>query len=260
MNPRQRRGVLLMALATLGALVVFVSVLSYVGSVRDEVGNLGIALRLSQDVEAFGVVDEAVWEEVQVPVRWMSATTITDPRETIGLVAGTALPAGSFLQRGMLIEQPSLEQGQREIAILIDAETGVAGKVRGGSVVDIYATFSADGPLGQVARSDIIVTNALVLQVGRPTASGDEGFADQAVVPITFALSVEESLALTYAESFAANVRLAIVGGGDRTPLSPGQRTFDGGLAGAAGQAGQAGQTPAPARTPVPATQPTRRP
>lgn len=258
MNPRQRRGVLLMALATLGALVVFVSVLSYVGSVREEVGNLGTALRLSQDVEAFAVVDEAVWEEVQVPVRWMSATTITDPRETIGLVAGTALPAGSFLQRGMLVEQPSLEQGQREIAILIDAETGVAGKVRGGSVVDIYATFSAaDGPLGQVARSDIIVTNALVLQVGRPTASGDEGFADQAVVPITFALSVEESLALTYAESFAANVRLAIVGGGDRTPLAPGQRTFDGGLAGAAGSTDQ---PPAPARAPAPTTQPTRRP
>lgn len=256
MNPRQRRGVLLMALATLGAIAVFVSVLSYVSSVRAEVGNLGTALRLSQNVEAFGAVDDRVWEEVQLPMRWMSETMITDPRETVGLVAGTALPAGSYLQRGMLVEQPALGQGQREIAILIDAETGVAGKVRGGSVVDIYATFTGEGTQGQVSRSDIIVTNALVLQVGRPTPSGGEGFANEEVVPITFALSVEESLALTYAESFAENVRLAIVGGGDRTPLGPGQRTFNGGLA---ANSGPTRTAPAPAQV-TPSARPTASP
>jgi Flp pilus assembly protein CpaB len=230
-NPRQRRGVLLMAVATLGALIVFVSVLSYVASVREEVGELVTALQLSEDVDALDAVDEQVWQEVQVPRRWMPDTAITDPRETLGLVAGTALPSGSFLQRGMLVEPPTLSPGQREIAILIDAETGVGGKVRPGSVVDIYATFTGDPAVGLATRSDIIVTNALVLQVGQPTSAGGEGFSEQDAVPITFALSIEESLALTFAESFADKVRLAIVGGGDRTPLDPEQRTFDGGLA-----------------------------
>jgi pilus assembly protein CpaB len=236
-----------MAVATLGALVVFASVLSYVGSVRAEVGELGTALRLSADVEAFAAVDDTVWEEVQLPTRWMSATTITDPRETIGLVAGTALPAGSYLQRGMLVEAPALEQGQREIAILIDAETGVAGKVRGGSVVDIYATFTGDPGLGLPSRSDIIVTNALVLQVGQPMPAEGQGFDAQESVPITFALSVQESLALTFAESFADNVRLAIVGGGDRTPLQPKDRTFDGGLATPGRPAARSTVAPTPA-------------
>ena len=261
MNPRQRRGVLLMAVAALGALVVFVSVLSYVADVRREVGDLGTALRLSRDVPAFGVVDQTAFETVQVPRRWMPDTALGDPRETVGLVAGTALSAGSYLQRGMLVEQPALAQGQREIAILIDAETGVAGKVRGGSVVDIYATFAGDPTAGQATRSDIIVTNALVLQVGQPAAGGgDEGFADQEVVPVTFALSVEESLALTYAESFAEHVRLAIVGGGDRTPLPEGDRSFEGGLADTAAVRAAPAPTPAAAAaTPAPRATPSPR-
>jgi hypothetical protein len=41
-------------------------------------------------------------------------------------------------------------------------------------------------------------------------------------VPVTFALSVQESLILTFAESFATKVRLALIGGGDHVnPNAP---------------------------------------
>lgn len=230
MNPRQRRGVLLMVLATLGAVVVFVSVFGYVASVQEQVGDRVSTLRLVRDVPAFEPVDESMLERVDVPVRWLPETVVTDERSLQGLVAGTHLRAGSYVQDGMFVDRPALQQGQREIAILIDAETGVAGKVGRGSVVDIYATFQGESPTP--ARSEIIVTNARVIDVGNLTQEEGGDFDSKQVVPVTFALSVEESLALTYAESFASSVRLALVGGGDRTPLAPEERVFNGGLAG----------------------------
>lgn len=227
MNPRQRRGVLLMAVAGLGALAVFVSVIGYVGNVRRQVGALGPVLRLVRDMQPYEPIDSSMVEVVQVPDRWVPETAVRDIRAVEGMVAGTTLARGSYLQSGMLVARPALAQGEREIAILVDAETGVAGKVRPGSVVDIYATYA--GSRERPARSQIIVTNALVIDVGDVrTERGGDDFEESAVVPVTFALTVRESLAVTYAESFADHVRLALVGGGDRTPLTREQRIFEG--------------------------------
>ena len=41
----------------------------------------------------------------------------------------------------MLIAPPQLAPGQRELAILVDAETGVAGKIGPDSIVDVIATY-----------------------------------------------------------------------------------------------------------------------
>lgn len=216
-----------MVVAGLGALVVFVSVLSYVGSVRREVGALAPVLRLARDMAAYEQIDESMVELVQIPARWIPDTAIRDIRAVEGLVAGTPLVRGSYLQQGMLVSRPALAQGEREIAIVVDAEAGVAGKVTPGSIVDIYATYA--GTSKRAPRSQIIVTNALVIDVGEPrTDRGDDEFDESRVVPVTFALTVRESLAVTYAESFAEHVRLALVGGGDRTPLTPNERIFEG--------------------------------
>ena len=71
----------------------------------------------------------------------------------------------------MLVDPPGLETGYREVAILVDAETGVAGKVRSGDRVDIIATTAGDE--GVPDRAEVWVSNALVLEVGLPTASED---------------------------------------------------------------------------------------
>ena len=54
MNPRQRRGVLLLILAALGAIGVFAAVSSYVADVREQVTPTTTALRLTRDVPAQG--------------------------------------------------------------------------------------------------------------------------------------------------------------------------------------------------------------
>jgi pilus assembly protein CpaB len=220
MNPKQRRGVVFLILAGLGAAAIFFMVASYVASVQAAVGDYAPVLRLRTDISPYKPVTGDLVEEVKVPRRWLPATAVNTKAELRGLVASTALKRGSYLEQDMLTPPPALNPGQREIAILVDAETGVAGKIRSGGLVDIYATF--EGSKGVPAASKIVVRQARIIDVGaveRITGEdkGQTSFEANQVVPVTFALTVPESLALTYAESFATKVRLALIGGGDNT-------------------------------------------
>lgn len=225
MNPRQRRGVMLLVLAGLGAVGVFAAVASYVSNVRSQVTPMTSVLRVVRDVPAYRPITQDMVNTVQVPQRWVPSAAMSDPTQVQGTVADVPLTAGSFLQRGMVGPPPQLGPGQRELAILVDAETGVAGKVRPGDTVDIEATFG--GTQKTPPRSSIVVPNARVLDVGQVFHSGGSAGATLSnardVVPITFALSVQESLVLTYAESFAATVRLALVRPGEQSSVPPGQ-------------------------------------
>lgn len=212
-----------MILAALGAVLVFVSVLSYVGEVRAQVGNMRTVLKLTEDVPANTEVTAGMVEPVQAPAKWTPETMFSDVGELQGKVAASNLPQGSYLQKGSVIPAPALEQGQREIAIMINAETGVAYKVKPGSVVDIYATF--DGTEQQPVPCAVrVLSSVRVIDVGQTSTQEDTSTAGQSiensVVPITFALTSEQSLELTYAESFASTLRLARIGGVG-TPAPP---------------------------------------
>ncbi|POM25064.1 SAF domain protein [Actinomadura rubteroloni] len=223
MNPRQRRGVLLMILAGIGSIVVFVSVVGYVGDVRAEVGVKTDVLQLKQAVPAYTEVRPDMVQRVQVPRKWTPQTMVADTGQLQGKVAAADLPAGSYVQQGMLVPAPDLQPGQREIAIMINAETGVAGKVQEGMLVDIYATYVTiddNNDNKQASCAARIVKSAKIIQIGTVTTQRDDKNAQQTsnVVPITFALSAADSLKLTREESFADKIRLALIGGSGLTP------------------------------------------
>ena len=44
----------------------------------------------------------------------------------------------------MLVTPPEINEGEREVAILVDAATGVAGKIEPGRQVDVIASYAAD--------------------------------------------------------------------------------------------------------------------
>lgn len=226
MNPRQRRGIILLGLSVVGAVAVFVSVASFVNQVRAEVGPTIAVLQLTSAATAFEPVTEDMVTAVEIPERWAPDTVMTDPTQLLGVVAGVDLPGGVLLQEGMLVARPAIEPGQREIAILVDAETGVAGKIGPGSVVDIYATFPGDQETPP--QSVIVVQDAAIVDVDVPTTkpSRDGTFAEQSVVPVTFAVSVAESLQIAYVESFGQEVRLALRSPTDRDELSPDERRY----------------------------------
>jgi pilus assembly protein CpaB len=70
-----------------------------------------------------------------------------------------------------------------------------------------------------------------VIDVGRPELKGGRGVQEQAadpeqVVPVTFALDARQALTVTYAESFAQEVRLALLRPGEEAALSPRDRVY----------------------------------
>jgi pilus assembly protein CpaB len=230
MNSRQRRGVILLVLSALCALAAFAGVLSVINDVKSKVGPEVTAYRLKTDVKPYTQLSAAQFEKTRVPERWLSDTAVTDLRLIEGKIAVTTLRKGSLLQSDMLVDEPELQPGQQEVAIMIDAATGVAGKITPGSLVNVYATFRGERG-GRPDQSRIIVTNAKVLDVGdltplRPDADSRDRDVTEAV-PITFALSAADAQRLTYAESFAERVRLALVAPGETTDVPQQDRTYE---------------------------------
>ncbi|MEU8348360.1 Flp pilus assembly protein CpaB [Streptomyces sp. NPDC048845] len=229
MNSRQRRGVVLLLLSVLCAAAAFAGVLSVIGDVRSKVGPETTAYEVKSDVQPYEALSKAQFEKVSMPERWLPKTAVTDLDGISGKVALTPLRKGSLLQSDMVVERPALQKGEQEIAIMIDAATGVAGKIRPGARVNIFATFDADEQGGK-PQSKVIVAGAEVIDVGRLTAlEGDEDDRRRRAgdaVPITFALDTLDAQRVAYAESFATHVRLALVAPGSSDPVSPDDRTY----------------------------------
>lgn len=236
MNPRQRRGFLLLGLAFLGAVAVFVGVASYVADVRKNIRPETTVLILNRNVEAQQPVTADMLDRLEVPEKFVSDQALTDPTAIASRVAGQRLPKGAQLQEGMLVTPPALRQGQREISVLISAETGVAGKIQPGDLVDIEATYGGDQR--SLPRARTIISRAQIVTIGAPQqgtgrrnfgteedAQGAAGGTD-AVVPVTFALAPRGVLILTHAESFAQEVRLALVRPGDQTSITKKGREY----------------------------------
>jgi pilus assembly protein CpaB len=230
MNSRQRRGIILLLLSVLCALGAFAGVLSVINDVKSKVGPEVAAYRVRSDIEPYTQLGAAQFEKVEMPERWLSENAVTDLSQVRGKIAVTRLKAGSLLQTDMIVDTPALRPGQQEVAIMIDAATGVAGKITPGSTVNVYATF--EGPReGDPDQSKIIVTNARVIDVGELTSlEPDEDSRDREptdAVPITFALSTIDAQRITYAESFARRVRLALVAPGGDTDVPDQDRTYE---------------------------------
>ena len=230
MNSRQRRGVLLLLLSVICALGAFAGVLSVINDVKSKVGPEVTAYEVKKDIKPYTSLTSAQFEKTEMPERWLSANAITDLAEIRGKIAVTTLKQGSLLQSDMIVDQPALQPGQEEVAIMIDAATGVAGKITAGSKVNVYATFEGQRE-GDPDLSKIIVTNAAVLDVGELTPlqpDADDRTRDATdAVPITFALSALDAQRITYAESFAKRVRLALVAPGETGTVPEQDRTYE---------------------------------
>ena len=249
MNPRQRKGVILILFTVAGALVTFALVFLYVSSVASQVGPMTTVVTLKRDVTALTALTQEDVVIKEVPERWVPEQALRTFAQTEGLVTAGSYRTGDMIQAGMLESPPGLEPGQREVAIIVDAETGVAGKVSSGQSVDIIATV--EDPDTKAQEAQVVVENALVIDVGVPTGVREEdasgNFTDQQGVPVTFALSSQDALKVAYAESFAVKVRLALRGKGDEAALDPGSTQYGGTAGGepAAAQDPAAGQQPA---------------
>ena len=230
MNPRQRRGVLFLAFAVIGAIAVFFSVVGYVNDVESQVGNRVTAYVVSSTVQAYQPLEPEDLEEVEIPERWLPEGAVRSAEDLLGNVTAARLSKGTLLQASNLVPQPSLQPGQREIAVLVDAETGVAGKVSPGDYVDVWATFD-ESVTGSGPRTKLIAQQLLVIDVGlkvsREKARSNGAVSETQAVPVTFATERSQIQALSFAESFAVETRLALRPPGDTSVVPGEERTYE---------------------------------
>ncbi|MFJ5549586.1 Flp pilus assembly protein CpaB [Streptomyces sp. NPDC093225] len=226
MNSRQRRGVILLLLSVLCALGAFFGVLSVIGDVNSKVGPEVVAYRVRGDIAPYTELGPADFEKIKIPKRWLPDNAVTDLAEVREKTVLTTLKAGSLLQDDMFVDRPQLKPGEQEISVKVDAEPGVAGKIRPGDRVTVIATFKGKKDGADVSK--IMVADARVLGVGKATVV-ERGAAPRSpseAVPVTFALEPKDVQRVVYADTFAEHLRLALVVPGSTTSLSPGDRTY----------------------------------
>lgn len=226
MNPRQRRGVFLMILAAVVAAAVFVGVSNYVREVNSRVGPMVTIYQVKEDLQAFTTLSGDNTEPVQVPERWAAANTVLQSQDIDGRVTAVPMAAGSPISLDVLVPPSDLNADEREIAVNVDAVTGIAGRIRPGDRVDVYAVFADVPGLPQQAR--ILVENVRVVSVaGQQQVLSPDSETLQDVIPVTLALPSEAALSVTYANTFAAQVRLVGLPPGAAQDRSDEEKTYD---------------------------------
>lgn len=245
MNPKQRRGLLLMIAATLLAIIVFIAVIVYVQNVSSKVGPTTEVYVAKEDITAFQPIEQDMLETKTVPNRYISEDMVTSLEQIAGQKASVKISAGSFIQTDAIEPASSIEDGQREISITFTGDAGVSGRVSPGDKVDVVASFARarENDQGETAykRADIpynvsgiVVSNATVVSVGQPVdpnavvGAADQSGAEAEAVAVTFAVSVEEAGRLSYAEAFAISMRVMRIGNNETgTKVNESDKSFD---------------------------------
>jgi pilus assembly protein CpaB len=207
-NPRQRRGILLMVLSGIAALAVFLGLSAYVSNVNSQVGAKVTVYQASGPIAAYTTLGLSNLQPKSVPKRWVSGSAVESLSALQGQQVGINVSKGTVITGDMLVPSSDLTADQREIAIDVNAETGVAGQVQPNDYVDIFAVFSDVEGLPKQVR--VLVKDVKVLSVGgqKTVTANDSTREAQDVIPVTLALSPNDALAVTYASAFAQEVRL----------------------------------------------------
>lgn len=209
MNPRQRRGVIFMLLAGLSALVLFFVAVSYIGSVNAKIAPTTTVYQAAKEIPAFSVLSEDDLAAVEVPEKWTSPQAIKDSRALVGQRVSFNLAEGTYLGSDMLLPPSSLNPDEREIALTVDAKTGIAGRLRTGDVVDVYALFGDDltNCISKVLARGVRVVSVRGVETRTKTSSRNE-LQEQTVIPVTLALQPTAAQLVTVADGFAKSLRL----------------------------------------------------
>jgi pilus assembly protein CpaB len=198
-----------MVLAGLCAIALFFVSISWVGSVNAKVSPLIKTYQAKSEIPAYSVIEEDDVEAVEIPKRWAATSATSDLESLIGERVAFNISEGTYLSDDMLLPRSSLNENEREIALTVDAKTGIAGRVQTGDFVDVYAVFANES--GNGGTSQVLVRNVRVVSVRgveTQTAKSGDSFGEEQIVPVTLALPPDAALAVTYADAFAASVRL----------------------------------------------------
>lgn len=217
MNSRQRQGLLMVLLATALGVFAFLVTASYTARVNSQVGDKVTVFKVDKDLPALTEIGKGDVHAVTIPRRWVGTGVFTDS-SFIGRKTFVPLSSGSFVDKSSLIPVQEITKGEREIAINVDAESGVAGRIQPGDYVNVNVTMEEKTGSQDVRVAAVLIQRARVISIGGSKSRADDKGNQNTVIPVTFALSEADSLKLLYAESFGTTVRLSKLPVDDVTP------------------------------------------
>ncbi|HWP33436.1 MAG TPA: RcpC/CpaB family pilus assembly protein [Solirubrobacterales bacterium] len=151
----------------------------------------------------------------RVPVRFVPAGALADPREALGLVPVAATAAGSYLlasqlrpPRAPVAGRPRLGRDRHPVEIAVSGAGALlaGGRTFPGTKVDVVVTSEPSGP--GPGRTYVAAAGVPLLALGRAPADPGPGGTSAA----TLALTRAQALRLIAAESFARKLTLLLEG------------------------------------------------
>lgn len=119
------------------------------------------------------------WTSLDLPGS-LHRRAFTSTRGVVGAVALGPLDPGDLLQAGGVAPAAG-EAGDREVSFTVEADWAVAGTLRAGDRIDVYATAEAtDG-----AGSSVVLADATIRRID---TSGGDGLGDERSQVITVAI------------------------------------------------------------------------
>ena len=208
---RRGRALAFLLLALLAAAAAAAIADGYGSSIRRGYGPLRPVVVLDARLPAGRPLGPAQVAEAlavrRVPERFVPPDALIDPAEALGLVATTALPAGSYLQATQLSAPRTggdgthaLGRDRRPVEIAVSGVGALlaAGPAPAGAKVDVVVTSE---PQGSGPGRTYIAAAAVPLLALRP-----EGEEAPGVAAATLGLTRRQALRLIAAESFARKV------------------------------------------------------
>ena len=198
-----------MAVSFLVAIGTFLAVTTYVSNVNTQVGERVTVYQAKAPIDPYVPLSAESLVAVEVPRRWASDSAIVTLSELAGRRIGFRVNEGTTISKDMLIANTALSSTERELAINVNPVTGVAGRVRPGDRVDVYAIFGDVPGLPKQVR--VLERNVRIVSIAGEqtvTQQNSQGMRDQQVIPITLAVEPNAALAISYASAFAQEVRL----------------------------------------------------
>ena len=90
MNPRQRRGLVFMAISVLVAIATFFVVTGYVANVNSQVGSRVTVYRATKPIEPYTALSTDNLEPVEVPERWVAKSSVLRSMTSSGVGSASA--------------------------------------------------------------------------------------------------------------------------------------------------------------------------
>lgn len=160
MSPRQRRGLVLLAVAAAFGLLVFVSVFQYTAEVSSQLGPRRPVLVAVRELPPYQRVDARDLEVRSVPEVFAPPAALRSAEDVDGRVPMTPLPAGTVVQGHDLVDVPAVPDGQREVVLSLGVEASLAGTLAPRDRVDVVMAPRRDRDTAPLVFADVPVIKA----------------------------------------------------------------------------------------------------